>query len=320
MHFSKKIIAFLFSAVFLIQFSFCKKYESKYFLWRNVKGMETQIRDTILYFCPANSENQIEQSNLKPAVIICPGGSYNHLGMDTEGFTVAKWFNSIGINAFVLRYRVGYNEHHYPDQLQDFQMAIHFIRKNSSLFGTDKNKIGAIGFSAGGHLVTMAGEFEQTHNELKNLAIPLSESLRPDFIMSIYPVVTMDDDIGHKWSRKSLLGHVWDERASEKFSLFNLRGFKYSQKYKDEFSMEKNVPDNMPPVFLLACRDDPIVIFENSVRLDKALTQKNIPHKFVIYEKGGHGFGMKESSFIMKNHHWNEKDLLPWLKEIKIIE
>ena len=84
--------------------------------------------------------------------------------------------------------------------------------------------------------------------------------------------------------------------------------------------MELNVPDDMPPTFILACEDDPVVIYENSVRLDAALSEKGIPHKFVSYQKGGHGFGMKENSFIMKETHWNDNDLLPWLKEIGILE
>ncbi len=278
--------------------------------------METQLRDSILYVCGDTSKTQ------KPAVIICPGGSYHHLGMSHEGFATARWFVSKGFVAFVLRYRVAYNEHHYPDQLQDFQRAIQILRENATQFGIDKQKIGAIGFSAGGHLVTMAGEFGKSVNELKNLGIETTESLCPDFIMPIYPVVSMQDDIAHKWSRTSLLGHKYSPPEAEKgFSLFNIRGFKYSQGLKDKFSMEneQNIPDDMPSVFLLACEDDPVVLFENSVRLDAALTVRGIPHVFVHYKKGGHGFGMKEKSSIMRETHWNDETLLPWLVEIGVL-
>lgn len=284
--------------------------------------METQVRDTILYVgkVPGAEVASSENQNL-PAVIICPGGSYHHLGMKYEGFATMRWFTSVGIRAFVLRYRVAYNCHHYPDQLEDLQMAIAYLRAHADEFQIDKNKIGAIGFSAGGHLVTMAGEFS-SRNELEKLGVHTSESLRPDFVMPIYPVVSMQDDIAHKWSRRSLLGHKWKKPdATKGWNFFtNFWGHEYSQSLKDEFSMEKNVLDDMPPTFLLACEDDPVVIYENSVRLDAALTEKNIPHIFVNYTKGGHGFGMKTDSEIMEETQWNDEKLLPWLKEIGILD
>ena len=330
----KKILPFL--LIFFVSSLSAKDYEKKIFLWDGVPKMETQKRDTILYYCPSacateilrqaqndkdNCHSELDSESPSAAVIICPGGSYHHLGMLHEGFASARWFSSHGFAAFVLRYRVAYNCHHYPDQLEDIQMAIVYIREHAEEFNIDKNKIGAIGYSAGGHLVTMAGEFAQTHNELSKLGIKTEESLRPDFVMPIYPVVSMQDDIGHKWSRKSILGHQWKEpNATMGWRPWNFWGHAYSQSLKDEFSMELNVPDDMPPTFILACEDDPVVIYENSVRLDAALTEKGIPHKFVTYPKGGHGFGMKENSFIMKETHWNDKDLLPWLKEIGILE
>lgn len=313
--------------VFNSAFLLCPRgYIKKIYLWRGVEGMETQVRDTVLYVGkePAASSDLTRSSHAdsdaSPAVIICPGGSYHHLGMRHEGFASMRWFTSVGIRAFVLQYRVAYNEHHYPDQLVDFQRAITYIREKADEFNINPDKVGAIGYSAGGHLVTMAGEFASTHNELEKMGIKSPASVRPDFVMPIYPVVSMQDDIAHKWSRKSLLGHVYDERAAEGFSLFNLRGFKYSRSYKDEFSMELNVPDDMPPVFLLACEDDPVVLYENSVRLDKALSKKGIKHVFVSYPSGGHGFGMKTDSRIMKETRWNDNDLLPWLREIGILE
>lgn len=315
-------------ALFIIAFAICgralfaKDYTQKIYLWDKVPGMETQKRDTVLYYCPPaadlneNSLNKVPH----PAVIVCPGGSYHHLGMPHEGFATARWFSSLGFASFVLRYRVAYNCHHYPDQLEDLQMAILYLREHSEEYNIDKKRTGAIGFSAGGHLVTMAGEFAESHNELFKLGIEVSESLRPDFVIPVYPVVSMQDDIGHKWSRRSLLGHKWKAPEAVKgWSFFNFWGHAYSQSLKDEFSMELNVPDNMPPVFILACQDDPVVIYENSVRLDKALSEKNIPHLFVTYPKGGHGFGMKESSSIMKENNWNDKMLLPWLKDQGII-
>ncbi len=289
--------------------------------------METQVRDTVLYvgkeplsLAHSSDENPASPSGKKtPAVIICPGGSYHHLGMKYEGFASMRWFTSVGVRAFVLRYRVAYNCHHYPDQLEDLQMALVYLREHADDLNIDKSKIGAIGYSAGGHLVTMAGEFASSHNELLKLGIKTSESLRPDFVIPVYPVVSMQDDIAHRWSRRSLLGHKWKEPDATKGwnLLANFWGHSYSQSLKDEFSMENedNIPDDMPPVFLLACEDDPVVLYENSVRLDKALSARNVPHVFVSYPNGGHGFGMKKDSRIMKKTRWNDADLLPWIKE-----
>lgn len=267
------------------------------FLWEGVSGMETNVRDTVLY----PSVVRRDDGKKTAAVIICPGGSYHHLGMPHEGFASQEWFVSVGVSAFVLRYRVAYNAHHHPEMLEDIQMAIAFVREHADEWNIDKARIGAIGYSAGGHLVTMAGAFGAA-SELEKWGVRTAESVRPDFVMPIYPVVSMQDDIAHKRSRKSLLSR---DQSPER---------------KDRFSMELNIPADMPPVFLLACRDDPVVLFENAVRLDAALTEKGVPHVFVSYETGGHGFGMKERSAIMRAEHWNDNALLPWLREIGAVD
>jgi acetyl esterase/lipase len=255
-------------------------------LWKNVKGMRSA--ESVMFMTKPEYPNGT-------AVIICPGGSYHHLGILNEGYSSARWFNSQGVTTFVLRYRVAEGGFHHPCQLEDIQRAIQLVRENASVYGIDAGKVGTIGFSAGGHLVTMSGAFANTDNELEKLGIHSNVSLRPDFVMPIYPVVSMRDDIANLWSRKSLLGSDISEERKEKFS------------------MEKQIPEDMPPTYLLACRDDKIVNFENSVLLDKALTAKNIPHRFAVYDTGGHGFGMMNNSF-MKKHHWNE-DLKVWLQE-----
>lgn len=293
----KSILLLLFFSSFVIQ-GFCgeKSGYKKIYLWQNVRGMEVNVRDTILF---APKDTAVTETK-KAAVVICPGGSYHHLGMPHEGFASAKWFRSVEVVPFVLQYRVAYNCHHHPAMLEDIEMAIKYIRENAEDYGIDINKVGAIGYSAGGHLVTMAGVYGGSRNELEKLGVPAEVSLRPNFVMPIYPVVTMQDDICHIWSRRSLLGHR-----------------EYTQELKDEYSMELNIPDDMVPTYILACRDDPVVIFENSVRLEKSLVEKNIPHRFAVYEKGGHGFGMKDGWF-MKENHWNE-DLRNWLEEMNII-
>lgn len=293
----KSILLLLFFSSFVIQ-GFCdeKSRYKKIYLWQNVRGMEVNVRDTILF---APKDTAVTETK-KAAVVICPGGSYHHLGMPHEGFASAKWFRSVEVVPFVLQYRVAYNCHHHPAMLEDIEMAIKYIRENAEDYGIDINKVGAIGYSAGGHLVTMAGVYGGSRNELEKIGVPAEVSLRPNFVMPIYPVVTMQDDICHRWSRRSFLGHR-----------------EYTQELKDEYSMELNIPDDMVPTYILACRDDPVVIFENSVRLEKSLAEKNIPHRFAVYEKGGHGFGMKDGWF-MKETHWNE-DLRNWLEEMNII-
>lgn len=265
------------------------------YLWRDVKGMKSQ-QSVMFMHKPAEGTK-----NTGTAVIICPGGSYHHLGLYNEGYCSAKWFAENGVTAFMLKYRTNQSFYTEPAMLQDIQRAIQLVRENAEEYGIDPNKVGAIGYSAGGHLVTMAGEFFESHNELEKIGIKTNVSLRPDFCMPIYPVVTMQDDIAHKWSRRSLLG------------------FKQTQQRKDEFSMELNVPDNMPPTYVLVCKDDPVVIPENSLRLYAALEEKNIPNCHLsVYEWGKHGFGMQNGDF-MKEFHWNE-DLKQWLIKIGMME
>ncbi|MBP5403039.1 MAG: alpha/beta hydrolase [Treponema sp.] len=243
----------------------------------------------------------MQAKNGAPAVIVCPGGSYHHLGMGHEGHKVAKWFQSKGINAFVLRYRVSQEGFHHPAMLEDIQRSIQILRENASEWNINAGKIGAIGFSAGGHLVVMAGAFGDKVNELKKLGIDTKVSLKPNYVMPVYPVVSMQEDIGHAWSRKSLIGK------------------NPTQAERDEFSMELQMKSDMCPVFLLTNRDDRTVMYENSVRLDAALTKAGVEHIFILNEKGDHGFGMGNGKFV-KETHWNERWLLPWLKEVLRID
>ena len=264
--------------------SFAKKSDIN--IWHGVKSMRGEIVQMEIYE-PENPNGT--------AVIICPGGSYFHLDVLSEGYTTARYFSSKGVRAFVLWYRVAKNNYHYPAMMQDVQRAIQLVRENADKYNIDKNKVGLIGFSAGGHLVTWAAAFAERSNELEKMGIKTDVSLRPDFVIPVYPVVSMQDDICHKKSRWSLLKS------------------KPSQEKKDLFSMEKQIPDNMPPTYLVACKDDPIVKYENSVRLSEALKAKNIDYKFTLYDWGGHGFAMKNNKF-MKTFHWNEP-LYEWLKE-----
>jgi len=242
-----------------------------------------------------------KENKTKTAVIVCPGGSYHHLGLYNEGYCSAKWFSENGITAFMLKYRTNESLYNHPAMLEDIQRAIQIVRENAAEFGIDASKVGVIGYSAGGHLVTMAGEFGKRFNELEKLGIETAVSLRPDFVMPIYPVVSMQDDISHKWSRRSLLGK------------------NQTQERKDLFSMELQVPDNMPPTYIVVCKDDNVVDYNNSLRLYDALLEKNINDcELHVYEWGKHGFGMLNGPF-MKEFKWNEP-LLEWIKKIGMYE
>ena len=292
----KKIFVLL--SVFVIASSFVfagSGASQKIKIWKDVKIKGAAISYLQPYFAD-------EANNTGAAVIVAPGGSYHHLGMGHEGHKVAQWFQKNGINAFVLRYRVSGDGFNHPAMLEDMQRSIQIVRENAGKWKINTKKVGAIGFSAGGHLVVMAGAFGDNVNELTKLGIKTNVSLKPDFVIPIYPVVSMQDDIYHAWSRKSLTGSK-----------------EPSQAIKDKFSMEKQITSKMCPVFLLCNRDDRTVKYQNSVRLDEALSKAGVPHIFILNEKGDHGFGMGNGKFV-KETQWNDKWLLPWLKEEGIIK
>ena len=287
----KKIITTL-AAIFILATAAFSQ-DATIYLWRNVKGMEKQPSVMFMHKAAESAPHT------RTAVIVCPGGSYHHLGLKGEGNTTATWFAENGVTAFVLKYRTAESLYHHPSMLQDIQRAIQLVRENADEWDIDPAKVGVIGFSAGGHLVTMAGEFWLTHDELAKLGLNCQFSLRPDFVIPVYPVVSMQDDIAHRWSRNSLLGHGNKNQTQER---------------KDEFSMELNVPSDMPPTYVVVCDDDPVVIPENSLRLYEALQAAGIECKLARYSWGGHGFGMKDNAF-MKEFHWNEP-LHEWLRDL----
>lgn len=258
-------------------------------LWANVPGMKQM--PSKLYIYPAPKEN-----NTGIAVVVCPGGSYSHtMGIAVEGFEVAEWLNSMGISAFVLKYRVGSQQYHHPAMIQDAQYAIHYVREHASEYGIDPAKVGTMGFSAGGHLVTMTGAFYKD-NYIQDLGVVDNIPLKPAFVVPVYPVVSMQDSIAHKRSRRNLLS------------------LQYNEGQRDRFSMELSIPKDMPPVFLVTAIDDPVVMYQNSVVLDQALTKAGIKHRFMLYKTGGHGYGLSET-IAPEAGKW-KYEFIKWLRDV----
>lgn len=229
------------------------------------------------------------------AIVIFPGGGYAHLSINKEGRKVAEWLNTLGITAFVLKYRLP-DDNIMTDKtigpLQDAQEAIRIIRRNAAEWDLDKNKIGVLGFSAGGHLAaTLSTHFNQkTYSDD-------STSARPDFSVLIYPVISMQNEITHKGSQVNLLGK---NASNESIT---------------EFSNELSVKPETPPTYLVHATDDKSVPVENSLNYYLALKKNAIPSELHLYEKGGHGFGLGISS---TSQFWTS-GCINWLKEHKYL-
>jgi len=247
-------------------------------------------RPTLTVYLPAKEKAS------GAAVIICPGGGYTIVAAGHEGSDVAKRLNKAGIAAFVLKYRI-------PDSstminkeigpLQDAERAMQIVRSHAKEWGLDARRIGIMGFSAGGHLASTAG----THFNKLYIGNPDHISLRPDFMILVYPVISFTDQIGHIGSRNQLLGK---NPGVEKIK---------------EYSNEMQVTDQTPPTFLVHAKDDNVVPFANSTRFADSLKKHGVPEKIFLYEKGGHGFGLINKTSTVR---WIDI-CLQWMKERGII-
>lgn len=208
------------------------------------------------------------------AVVICPGGGYAVLVMQNEGHVIAQYLASQGIAAFVLKYRLP-NDKIMGDKstgpLQDAQQAVHVVRQHSQQWNVDPGRVGIMGFSAGGHLASTAG----THFDNSAVKNQIEGNVRPDFMILVYPVISMTDSLGHGGSRENLLGK---NPSVEKIKLF---------------SNELQVTAATPPAFLIHAGDDKAVDVDNSISFYEALRHHHIPAEMHIYPKGGHGFVLK---------------------------
>ena len=233
----------------------------------------------------------------KTAVIICPGGSYTHLAWDKEGVVPAKILNESGIDAFVIRYRLNNAKqegHRYPDQYNDITTAIRLIRSRAKNWGIDPEKLGVMGFSAGGHLASTAATilqkgFPEAQNPLERW------DTRPSFAILVYPVISMDTSFAHKYSREMLLGKSPDPSLA------------------DALSTEKRVTGNTPPTLLIHADDDKGVPPLNSIVFYSALKKHNIPASIYIFDHGGHGFGTAPNDPLL--NQW-PKLAIDWMKRL----
>ena len=213
------------------------------------------------------------------AVIIAPGGGYSGLAMNHEGRQVANWFNSLGVGAFVLKYRLGTNYHH-PIQLNDAQRAIRLVRSRASEFGAQPDRIGMMGFSAGGHLTsTAATHFDNGQAEAADLIDRASS--RPDFVVLAYAVITSKAPYAHQGSFQNLLGRSPDPALLE------------------ELSNELHVTAETPPTFLFHTNADTTVPAENSVQFYLALRKAGVQAELHIFQPGAHGVGLGMNDAVL---------------------
>ena len=226
------------------------------------------------------------------AIVICPGGGYGHLSMDREGQQIADWLNSIGVAGFILKYRHGGVGYGHPAPLQDAQRAIRIVRNRAEEWGINPQRIGIMGFSAGGHLASSAGtHFQNNYYEPKDAIDKMS--CRPDFMVLLYPVITMEDAYTHKGSKRNLLGENPDPQLVE------------------NLSNEKQVTDKTPPTFLVHSSQDTTVPAENSVFFYLALRKAGVPAEMHIYQNGSHGTAIEKKFGVIST--WPER-CTEWMK------
>lgn len=239
-----------------------------------------------------------KESATGAAVIVVPGGGYHILAASHEGSDVAKRFNEMGVAAFLLKYRLPSDSTMIDKTIgpiQDAQRAIQMVREHAKEWGVDKDRVGIIGFSAGGHLASTAG----THFNHAYINVPKRTNLRPDFMILVYPVISFADSITHKGSKENLLGK------------------EPSPEMVQEFSNELQITKKTPPTFLIHAEDDNTVKVQNMLLFATALQKNKVPFDFYLYEKGGHGFGMNNPTSEVKwmdlVQEWMQKS--GWLKK-----
>lgn len=287
----KKIYLFIIVFLIIIGFIFWKSlfYNPLYPVYKNgakdsnglIKKDEKRVSFGIennseakYYLFLANKKNATGQ-----AVIICPGGGYQYLVLKNDGKSAAKWLSKNGITSIVLLYRMP-NKKYSKIPLEDLQETIKIVRENSKKWNIDKDKVGIMGFSAGGHLAATAS------NNFNDLT-------KPNFSILYYPVISMEDKYTHFPSRFNLLGE--------------------DKKLIDFYSNENKVTSKTPPTYIAYSKDDKIVKVINSQIYYEALKKNKVPVEIHVYDKGGHGWGWSKKFIYYKE---NKESLLKWLKSL----
>jgi acetyl esterase/lipase len=245
---------------------------------------------TITYIAPA-----VDRPN-GTAVVIAPGGGYTRLSTEREGIQYANWLSSLGVTCFVLKNRL--QEYGHPAPLQDMLRAIRTVRSRAAEFGIDRNRIGAMGSSAGGHLSASAGTLFD-HPDGRTGAEIDTVSGRPDFMILMYPVITMRDPAAHAGSRQALLG----ESPAEEMLQFA--------------SLENQVTATTPPTLLIHTQEDASVPVENSILFFQALTRAGVPAEMYLFERGEHGMGMRDGLGTASEWHKRTEE---WLRARGLLE
>jgi acetyl esterase/lipase len=256
-------------------------FDNKLGMYRDV------INPTLEVFLPE------KEKSIGAAVVICPGGGYSVVVYQAEGINTAKEFAKNGIASFVLKYRIP-NDLTMVDKkigpLQDALQALKIIRERADEWGIKKNKIGIMGFSAGGHLASTVA----THFDKAIIENSTKTNLRPDFQILIYPVISMQDSLTHRDSKKQLFGENPTKETS------------------DEFSNELQVTKNTPIAYITHAGDDKTVDVDNSINYFEALRHHDVLVELNIHPEGGHGFIFRHKGWMLP--------LLQWMKDSKIIE
>jgi acetyl esterase/lipase len=205
-------------------------------------------------------------------LLVFPGGGYEHLAWEKEGTNVAQWLNTLGVSAFVVRYRLGPRYHH-PTMLTDARRAVRVVRARAADWGIDRSRIGVMGFSAGGHMASTAAT-QWTLGDSANADAVERVSSRPDLAILVYPVITMTAQYAHPGSRRNLIGEHPDDQLVR------------------ATSSELHVTHDAPPMFIVATNDDATVPVQNSLMFYDALRGAGVPAELHVLETGRHGFGL----------------------------
>lgn len=250
------------------------------------KGDKPEDTPRVDIYLPAEKPNGA-------AMVICPGGGYGNLAVNHEGRQVAEFYNSLGIAAFVLHYRLGSKGYHHPIQLNDAKRALRWVRSNAQKFAIDPRRIGITGFSAGGHLASTAATLFDEGDAAA--ADPVDRvSSRPDVCVLGYPVITMIKDFTHGGSRNNLLGPDKD-----------------NDELAAKLSSQNNVTERTPPTFIFQTDEDKAVPAENAVNYYLALRKKRVPAEMHIYQHGPHGVGLKQDDPVLGTWRFRLAD---WLR------